>query len=113
MLAHWVNKQTCTVVQKTETLGTFDHKHQLEQINTHYLSQHYHLAVFSNNRQDCLKVVYFKVSVGHMSIEVFKFKIKRCVLSFFFLRKIVEMYPRSLCATGTIAPFKSKFSFLK
>ena len=26
MLAHWVNKQTCTVVLQTETLGNFDYK---------------------------------------------------------------------------------------
>ena len=112
MLAHWVNKQTCTVALQTETLGTFDHKQQLEQSNMHYLSQYYSCsslfclfidrAVLRLSILKCLQVTCL--------LKFFKFKIKLYVLSFFSLRKMVEMYPRSLSETGAIAPFLSKFS---
>ena len=111
MLAHWVNKQTCTVVQKTETLGTFDHKHQLEQINTHYLSQHYHLAVFSNNGQDCLKVVYFKVSVGHMSMKFSNLKLNDVCCPSFSLERLWKCTLVHYVELGQLHLLKANFLF--
>ena len=41
MLDQWVHKPTCTVALQTETLGTFDHKSQMELGTMHHLSRNY------------------------------------------------------------------------